>query len=248
MRIAAISDIHGNVAALEAVLDDIQRYGVDYLVCLGDLVALGPHPSRVIERIDRLGCPVVQGNTDSWFKDPLPEDWKPGSTRQILIYNCYTWLKEQLTPEEHGYLLDLPFQHHMGPALCVHGSPRDASESILPDTPEEELAAMVADVPPGIEVVLCGHTHHPTLRRVEGVPDTPRGGLTVVNCGSVAMSTDGDARPCYALLQHNADGWQVLWRRPEYDVKAAIAEARQAGLPHVEAITEAWRSGRGLGS
>jgi hypothetical protein len=62
------------------------------------------------------------------------------------------------------------------------------------------------------------------------------------------MPTDGDPRPCYALLQRNADGWQVLWRRPEYDVEAAIAAARQTGLPHGEAITEAWRSGLGLGN
>jgi diadenosine tetraphosphatase ApaH/serine/threonine PP2A family protein phosphatase len=119
---------------------------------------------------------------------------------------------------------------------------------MLPDSPETELAAMVANVPAGIEVVLCGHTHHPTLRQVAGEPDGSRGGLTIVNVGSVGMPTDGDPRPCYALLQRSSDGWQVLWRRPPYDVEAAISMVEQIGMPQWARIAAAWRSGRGLGN
>jgi len=247
MRIAAFSDIHGNLAALDAVLADIERYSVDYLVCLGDLVSLGPHPAQVLERISGLGCLVVQGNTDTWYQDPLPEEWQPADARQAMIHDCYLWLEEQLSEDAHAYLLDLPFEQRIGPLLCVHGSPRDFSEGMLPDTPEEELADMVAGVPTGIEVVLCGHTHHPALRRVEGEPDGTRGGLTIVNAGSVGMPTDGDPRPCYALLLRSSDGWQVLWRRPPYDVEAAISVAEQTTMPQGAAIAEAWRGGRGLG-
>ena len=240
MRIAAFSDVHGNLAALEAVLADIERHSVDYLVCLGDLVALGPHPGQVIERLRALGCPVAQGNTDTWYKEPLPADWRPANALEAMILDCYLWLKERLTPEQHDVLLGLPFEQRIGPLLCVHGSPRDFREGMLPDTPEDEMVAMVAGVPDGdgIEVVLCGHTHHPMRRQI--------GRLTIIGAGSVGLPADGDLRPCYALLQRTPDGWLVEWPRPAYDVEAAIATAQATGFPHLEAIAEAWRSGRGL--
>ncbi len=238
MRIAAFSDIHGNLTALEAVLANIERLNVDHLVCLGDLVALGPFPGQVIERLSALGCPVVQGNTDAWYKEPLPAGRRPADKRQAMVYDCYLWLKEQLGPEQHTYLLSLPFQQRIGPLLCVHGSPRDFCEGMLPDTPQEELVAMVADVPGGIEVVLCGHTHHPTRRQV--------GELTIVGVGSVGLPADGDQRPCYALLEDTPDGWQVEWPRPTYDVEAAVAAAQATDFPHLDTIAEAWRSGLGL--
>ena len=111
---------------------------------------------------------------------------------------------------------------------------------MLPDTPEAELAAMVADVPAGIEVVVCGHSHHPMRRQI--------GELTIVNVGSVGVPADGDPRPCYALLEHTSDScsWEVEWPRPTYDVEASIDAARRTSLPHVDAIAEAWRSGVGL--
>jgi predicted phosphodiesterase len=246
MRIAAFSDIHGNLAALEAVLTDIERHSVDYLACLGDLVALGPHPESVIERIDRLGCPVVQGNTDAWYKEPLPADWQPANDRQAMVHDCYTWLEQQLTPVLHDYLLGLPREQRIGPVMCVHGSPRDFNEPMLPDTPDEEMVAMTADIAAGVEVLLCGHTHYPMRRQIVGEPSQSKGGLTVVNVGSVGMPTDGDPRPCYALLQRSSDGWQVQWPRPTYNLEAAIDGARETGLPHVDAIADAWRSGLGL--
>ncbi len=239
MRIAAFSDIHGNLTALEVVLADIERHNVDRLICLGDLVALGPFPGEVVERLSALGCPVVQGNTDAWYKEPLPADWRSADERQAMVYDCHLWLKEQLSPEQHGVLLSLPFQQRIGPLLCVHGSPRDFREGMLPDTPEEELAAMVADVPAGIEVVPCGHTHHPMRRQV--------GELTIVGVGSVGLPADGDQRPCYALLEDTPDGWQVQWPRPAYDVEVAIAAAQSTCFPHLDTIAEAWRSGLGLG-
>ncbi len=238
MRIAAFSDIHGNLSALEVVLADIGQHAVDHLVCLGDLVALGPFAGQVVERLSALGCPVVLGNTDAWYKEPLPAGWRPADERQAMVYDCHLWLKEQLSPEQHTYLLSLPFQQRIGPLLCVHGSPRDFREGMLPDTPEEELAAMVADVPAGIEVVLCGHTHHPMRRQV--------GKLTVVGVGSVGLPADGDPRPCYALLEDIPNGWQVEWPRPTYDVEAAVAAAQATGFPHLDTIAEAWRSGLGL--
>ena len=246
MRIAALSDIHGNLAALNVVLADIERHSVDYVVCLGDLVSLGPFPRQVIEHILSLGCPVVQGNTDAWYAEPLPDDWEPSNEQQALVYDCYVWLDGQLTAEQHDFLLKLPFKQRIGPVLCVHGSPRDNSEAMLPDTQDEELAAMVADIPAGIEVVLCGHTHLPMRREVCIEPGRAPRDLAIVNSGSVGMPTDGNPSPCYALLQRGSEGWQVQWRRPAYEVEPAIYAAQRTGMPHVDTITAAWRSSQGL--
>ena len=103
MRIAAFSDIHGHLAALDAVLADIKRHNVDHLVCLGDLVALRPHPGQVLERIRTLGCPVVQGNTDTWYKEPLPAGWRPARnrTRMARIGPILTGLIKQVTIREN---------------------------------------------------------------------------------------------------------------------------------------------------
>jgi len=246
MRIAVFSDIHGNLAALEAVLADIERHSVDHIVCLGDLVALGPHPGEVVSRIAGLGCPVVQGNTDTWYKERLPEEWQPADERQAMVHDCYTWLQAELALDKHAYLLGLLLQERIGPLLCVHGSPRDFRDAILSDTPEEELAPMMADVPAGIELVVCGHTHVPMQRQVSRDANGGRRTLTIVNAGSVGMPTDGDPRPCYALLLRTSSGWQAVWRRPAYDVEAAVEAARQSGLPHMDAVATAWRKGRGL--
>jgi len=238
MRIAAFSDVHGNIAALDAILADMEQRQVEHVLCLGDLVAEGPFPAQVIERVRQLDCPVVQGNTDTWYKDPLPADWKPESGVQTIVHDCYLWLQDQLSPEEHGYLLSLPFDHRIGPVLAVHGSPRDFREAMMPDTPEDELVGMLSSVEDDVQVVLCGHTHRPMLRRA--------GGRTVIGVGSVAMCADGDWRPCYALIEHTTSGWQVQWPRVEYDLEQALAEARHSGLPHLEAIGQAWSSGTGL--
>jgi predicted phosphodiesterase len=238
LRIAAFSDVHGNLAALEAVLADIQQRDVDHLICLGDLAALGPYPEQVIQRIRGLGCPVALGNCDTWHQEPLPAGWQPADARQAVIYDFHVWLKDNLGPEELAYLHGLPAEPRIGPLLGVHGSPRDIREAMLQQTPETELAAMIAGVPDDVEVVVCGHTHHTMRRQIRN--------LLIVGAGSVGMPADGDPRPCYALLERGPEGWDVQWPRPAYDVEAALAEARATTFPHLDLIGAAWRSGLGM--
>jgi len=219
-------------------LADIRQRHVDHLICLGDLAAQGPCPSEVIQRLRNLGCPVALGNCDTWHQEPLPAGWQPADERQAVIYDLYLWLKEQLSPEELAYLHGLPVQQRIGPLLGVHGSPRDIREAILQETPQVELATMIADVPADVEVLVCGHTHH-TMRRQTG-------NLLIVGSGSVGMPADGDPRACYALLERGPEGWVVQWPRPAYNVEAAIAAARGVAFPRIDLIGEAWRRGKGL--
>jgi predicted phosphodiesterase len=100
MRIALIADIHGNLVALESVLQDVARESVDQIICLGDAAALGPQPHDVVHRLRQLQCPVILGNTDAWLLAP-----KGAKTSDSEILATITsWCAEQLTPEDQQYV------------------------------------------------------------------------------------------------------------------------------------------------
>ena len=124
MRIGLISDIHGNLFALEAVLAELDREKLDDLICLGDVAALGPEPGAVLARLQALGCPVVMGNTDAWLLSPPDLDAQTNSTRPSSA-GCIA----QLTDAERAYIRAFPptIERSLGAGrtlLCFHGSPR----------------------------------------------------------------------------------------------------------------------------
>ena len=231
VRIAAISDIHGNLLALEAVLDDIAVQDADRMVVLGDLAAVGPQPAEVLARVRSLGV-LIQGNTDRLFSS-ISDDYQPTSENEGRLVDVLRWGKAQLTVKDIAFLDGLPFDYQEGGILFVHGSPRRINEPMLPDTPDDELSDMVADV--SARLVVCGHTHRPMVRRV--------GSLTVVNVGSVGAPGDGDPRAGYGLLTWNGARWRATIRRVSYDVEAVIEQARRRGMPHAERLARTLRSG-----
>ncbi|MGH7869539.1 MAG: metallophosphoesterase family protein, partial [Candidatus Dormibacteraceae bacterium] len=120
MRIALIADIHGNLVALETVLQEVARASVDQIICLGDVAALGPQPHEVVHRLSQLQCPVILGNTDAWLLAP-----KGAKTSDSEILSTITsWCAAQLTPEDHQYvhafppLLEFPLDE--GESLCCY--------------------------------------------------------------------------------------------------------------------------------
>ena len=135
MRIALISDIHGNLVALEAALADIQRRGAERIICLGDVAAGGPQPREVIQRLHDLAIPVVMGNTDQWLLNPVPIDADSEEKEQEAARD--QWAAAQLTAADTelvlGYqpTLSLDFGHGFT-LLCYHGSPRSFNDRIEP--------------------------------------------------------------------------------------------------------------------
>lgn len=178
MRVALLSDIHGNDVALRAVLADIRRHGVDQIVCLGDVATLGASPQRTIDLLGELNCPCIMGNHDAFLLEPaLVEAY----TQAAPVIDAINWCREELSKESFDYLrtfkpiAELPLGS--GSMLLYHGSPRSNVEDILATTPPELLDALFGEQQ--AIVMAGGHTHVQMLRQHRG--------RLVLNVGSVGM-------------------------------------------------------------
>jgi putative phosphoesterase len=218
LRLCVVSDIHGNLHALQAVLDDARCTGADMLVVAGDLVHQGPRPAETLDLLrsldgDGLGpVRMIRGNTDRHLlEDTVPEE------RRAAV----EWTREQLGAERMAWLAGLPAEIAGGDRLVVHGSPRADDHGIWPLTPLEEF-----DSPRWVSLLVCGHTHHAMHRR--------EGARHAVNGGSVAWPLDGDPRPGYALLDDgdgDPDRVRVELRRVDYDRGRTLAELDERRVP-----------------
>ena len=224
MKLAVLSDIHGNALALEAVLADLAlQGGADTLVVAGDLCLDGPRPREVLERLQALGCPVVQGNTDRDLVHPTPEG--TDAEHAALLH----WTREQIGPVGLAYLAGLPFSHRVADptgetaVLVVHANPRDLDTAMRPLAPQETITPLLADLPAAINTVVFGHVHLPYTRKL--------GGLLLADIASVGLPKDGDRRAGYGLLTWAGDRWQVEQRRVEYAVDEVVAQLRAADPP-----------------
>jgi predicted phosphodiesterase len=239
MRIALLADLHGNLAALEAVLADIAATGgADTTLAMGDIAMLGPQPAEVIARLQGAGCTVIQGNTDAWFRMSIADDYTPRDDREAIAIMHYRWAKPSLSAADIAFLLDLPFswQGELGGGerlLAVHGSPRRIDEPIMPETSGAELDAMLAGVT--ASVVAFGHTHRSMIRRHKGI--------TLVNPGTVGnpIPPDLDTRAAYGLASWENGRLDVALRRVAYDPEPTLAAARERGMPGADAYAAKFR-------
>lgn len=242
MRIALISDIHGNFVALQAALADIDRRAADRIICLGDVAVFGPQPREVIRRLQELDIPVVMGNTDQWLLNP--ESWSDDEEKrrqvEIEMWNAGL-LNEADKAIVVGYAPTLSLDYGDGlTLLCYHGSPRSFNDSIRPTTPEEELDGWF---PESRALVMAGgHTHEPMIRRY--------GSSMLLNPGSVGLplvrtANGDDANPTwaeYALLEWESGTLAVTLRRVPYALDDLAATVRAAGMPHADHWLADWQS------
>jgi putative phosphoesterase len=226
MKLAIISDIHGNQHALEAVWADLERQTPDMVMCLGDLVGYGAYPNEVIDFVRQHNVPVLMGNYDDGvgfdrddcgcvYKDPADD----ALGKQSLF-----WTRDRVTPDRKAYLRTLRFDRREAiegrEVLFVHGSPRKINEYIYEDRPDS-VFANIAHVAKA-DVLFFGHTHLPYQKQVERT--------LFVNTGSVGKPKDGDPRAGYVLADFG-ESLNIAVRRPEYDVAAAAQAVRESGLP-----------------
>lgn len=229
MRVAILSDIHGNLVALEAVLADLAAQGgADALVIAGDLCLDGPRPREVLAHVRALGCAVVQGNTDRDLALP------PAQTAARADAALLAWTRAQIGDEGVAYLSALPFAHRIpaptgaGVLLVVHANPKDLDQHLPPFAPESQIAPLLADLPPEVTTLAFGHLHLPYVRDL--------GRVRLIDIASVGLPKDGDRRAGYGLLTWAGERWSAEQRRVEYPVEETVAQLRAAAPPGMDEL------------
>lgn len=227
--VAVLADIHGNLAALDAVLVDLATQPHDAVVLAGDLLANGPQPAETLARIQTLDAQVIYGNMDEAIVQATPADpvtW---------------WARQQIGAAGVAYLEGLPFAHRVTPPggdpagcdlLVVHSTPRSVHDILIlqlepygtnfaATTPEEDAAGMLDDTHAGL--IVYGHIHYFSAGVVRGQP--------LRSIGSVGFPFDGDRRAAYALLHWDGAAWQLVARRVQYAYEKTVRAIRRSGQP-----------------
>lgn len=239
MRVAVISDMHGNDVAFEAVEADIQRQRIDQIVCLGDAIQGGPQPATVVRRLREMACPVVMGNADAWLisGEEVADEGIPAE-RLKKMGEIRLWSLSQLTEEDidfiSGFQPTVTINLPDGPDLfCFHGSPTSFDDVILPATSEEEFQKLLG--PYSGHILTGGHTHAQQIRRI--------GKYFFFNPGSVGFayshqqpddSFHADPWAEYAILTAEHGQVGLEFRRVLFDVKELIRIYRESGRPFGE--------------
>lgn len=205
MKIAVLSDIHGNLLALEAVLEDIKRKECDKILFLGDYALAGPEPGDTVNFCMSLSnhdnIEMIQGNTDKMIADYSEEIYNNVAKGAPIMANALKEEAETLSENQIKFLKELPAQKELTvdgvKILMVHGSPRRNNEDIMPTTPLEEVEEMISGV--DADLILCGHTHIPC-----GFQTNTK--QTVVNDGSVGRPFTENPEACYAVISTKGSG------------------------------------------
>ncbi len=250
MRIALLSDIHGNLVALNAVLAHIASDGpIDRFICLGDVAPDGPRPREVLHVLRTLDVTIIKGNADDHLLKVDLTSTEP--TRGDMTRPRYHWIgpinqwgAAQLTDSDREFVRSfLPkFELSLGTSnqlLCYHGSPRHWTDNVLPATWSETLRDWFAGT--NATLYAGGHTHEQMLRR--------EGRMTIMNPGSVGACLDRQHLPHemhflpwadYALIESDGSQVEIQFRRVPIDRDALTADTRSSGMPFAEEWLSLW--------
>jgi len=219
MRIAVISDIHGNMQALEAVLEDIKKENCEKIFCLGDIAMAGPEPLKAVETIKKLydegKLELIQGNTDEMIGNFA--DFGELVKSKFPVMGAALENDVKIIPHDlKEFLKNLPKQKELEiegvKVLLVHGSPRKNDENISPDLPLEQVEEMLGGV--DADVIFCGHTHiscgYQTSKK-----------QTVVNDGSVGRPFTPNPQACYVVADFLDGKFEIMHKFIDYDKQKA---------------------------
>jgi len=222
MRIAVLSDIHGNLLALDACLADLEAQGsADAVVVAGDLCLGGPKPKKVLQRLEEIGAACVRGNTDRYLGEETP-----GEELDQTQVGWVNWTRREIGERWRAWLKELPFALRIGEdsnqLLVVHANPKNDHEQLWPDAEDSVLKRLI-----GVEkavAIAFGHLHLPYVRIWRG--------KLLANVASVGVPKDGDPRAGYAILTEREGGWQAKYRRVPFDVKRVATQLADCGIPN----------------
>lgn len=230
MKVAVLSDVHGNGIALQYAINDLKKMGVKKIIILGDIVMKGPMPSESIELLKDKELEIIawiKGNTDLWLEE-ITDVWIPRTRREEDLNLYYKYAKANLKEEQMVFLKELPLEASINingsTLLCVHGTPKSISEAIDNSVPEEEIKKAIKGVKE--QVILSGHSHTSFIGEVEG--------RKIFNVGSVGNSLDGDNRISYGILEFDKNNVDLINRKISYPVNEIINIAVENRFPLLE--------------
>lgn len=258
---AVISCLHANLAALEAVLADIDQQGIATITCLGDLVGYGPQPNEVVDLVRQRSIPTCQGCWDEDIIEGLNacDCSYPSQLAERRGHLAHQWTAAQLSEENKAFLASLPMSLRRDRLLFVHGSPNSQHEYLLPDM--DAFAALERVESAGAATLFCGHTHRPYVRelregsirvRIRQRPGEPAAVAEaedtelrlplrrIINAGSVGEPRHGNTHATYVI--HDEDTGAVAIREVPYEVERTCSAIIDAGLPPIFA----WRLRHGF--
>ena len=239
MRVAFVSDMHGNAVALDAVVADLERDDLDEVVCLGDVAQGGPQPVEVVERLRELGWRCVFGNSDEFLL--TLSFGNEEVTERVLDVGA--WSRAQLGDERLEFIRSfeptIELDADGRKIVCCHATPASNEDVVLPDVPREELATALGDA----DVVACGHVHLQWLRRI--------GRKSWFSVGSAGLVWEHkepmDEQPFdpwaeYAVLSADGGSLRFEFRRVPFDVDRLLAAYRDSAMPHAEHYAAQWKT------
>jgi predicted phosphodiesterase len=221
-RVAVLADVHGNIPALEAVIEDIAAQRIDEVLVGGDLVGRGPQGSRVIERILGLGWPSVRGNHEDYLltfrRGEVPSDWLEADE-----WSASRWMAADLTDDDARYIEALPFSlksRHIPQLHLVHASPRSNNDGIGPWSSQRSIRRHWDSI--AESVLVCAHTHRPLHQEFSDGH--------VVNVGSVGLPFNRDRRAQYVVFEQTSGDLSIDFRQVEYDLAAILDIYESSGF------------------
>jgi putative phosphoesterase len=224
MRVAVISDIHGNLTAFEAVLADIRQASPDLVLHGGDLADSGSSPIEIVDRLRDLGWQGVMGNTDEMLVEPDSlEDFASQSSAPPALWAAVRQIasatRDMLGEKRLAWLQELPRVKTQEGFALVHATPESCWRAPVSEATDAELETIYGSL--GQPVIVFGHTHRPSIRGITAHPEL------LINTGSVGLSYDGDPRASYLLLDERTPSI----RRVEYNIEKELTALASCGLP-----------------
>jgi putative phosphoesterase len=224
MRVAVLSDIHGNLTAFEAVLADMRQCSPDLVLHGGDLADGGSSPIEIVDRLRSLGWQGVMGNTDEMLVEPNSlEDFASQSSAPPALWAAVRQIasatRDMLGEERLAWMRELPRVKTQEGFALVHATPQSCWRAPAVEATDAELETIYG--PLGQPIVAFGHTHRPSIRSIAGHPEL------LINTGSIGLSYDGDPRASYLILEESTP----TIRRVEYNIEKELKALASCGLP-----------------
>lgn len=237
MKLAFISDIHGNAIALDAVLQDIQQKNVDKVLVLGDICYRGPEPQRAFDLVRALNCNVIKGNADEWVVRGVQRGEVPDHVLELMNKER-DWIASQLSNESIDYLRELPTQLNLeveGIQIhAFHATPDSLFEVVPPTASDETILEKL--VPSEADLYIYAHIHKPYIRFING--------KCIVNIGSVGLPFDGLNKASYSIVEINESSIQTSNVRVNYDVQKVVEQYKNVEYPNAEMMSRVVLQGK----